>query len=217
MLRSGFVVAMRGVVTICQYDRPTAGLRTTPQWLIVSRWGADGEFLTVSSAGTIGADEPRPPAALSPHNTLVGLLLSEDEEERETTFLLVRRFPAGITVAGTFFPADGYARVFGPLEQLRMVSEGRHAHSRGVRGGTVVINDVPDPAPDAPGTLSWHIRSERQRWDYEFVGVPRSSPVLANQVAAHAGVPAEIALADHARAMTGATRILHGDFTLASR
>ena len=215
MLRSGFVVAMRGIVTICEYDRPTAGLRTTPQWLIVSRWGADGEFLTVSSAGPIAADEQRPPAALAPHNTLVGLLLSEDCDELETTFLLVRRLPAGVNVAGTFFPADGYARVCGPVEQLRMVSEGRHAHSRGTRGGAVIINDVPDPAPDAPGTLSWHIRSERQHWDYEFIGVPRSRPAIADRAESHSRLSLGAAFGQ--REVTGGSNILHGDFTLASR
>jgi len=186
MLQSGFVVAMKGDLSLGQYDRPTALLHTAPFWLIVSRWGRDGEFLTISSADRALPDSIDAPAGLAPRNTLFGLMLSEDEEQFEATFLLVRRLPPRVSVAGTFFPADGYARLHNAVEDLRLTSEGRHAHSRGSRDGEVVRKDVPDPAPDAPGTLSWHISACRRRWDGEFIGrqIPNYVP-LSQRLGVH--------------------------------
>ena len=165
MLKNGFVVAMAAEFSFAAYDRPTSIRRTIRRRIIVSRCGPNSEFITI--ANTAGKVEPEAdaPIGLALINTAVGVLLSETEEE--STFLMVRQQPTRFPIAGSFFPADGYGRIFDTQGTFRLRSEGRHAHSP--RGpASHVRNDVPDPPPNARRALGWHVEAIRRNWTGEF-------------------------------------------------
>lgn len=158
---------MRATIALAPYDRPSALAEGRDQWLIVSRSGARGEFLTIALAGPAEGEPLDAPAALAPLKTLCGMLAESTDEA--CTFLLSRVQPEEFSVAGSFFPAEGYARVEGPIGQIRLVARGRHAHSRGVRDGSIVIADVPSPAPGAPDCASWLVQAVRLPWAGDLV------------------------------------------------
>jgi hypothetical protein len=168
MLQSGFVVAMAADIDLASYERPSRIVRRVRRWLIVSRLGSDGEHLTISDTGPLANAPAGAPIGLKPAHTLLGVLLSQDGNG-DCVFLLSRQRPQLLQTAGTFFPADGYARVTGCLDELHLRAQGRHAHSRGRRSGQDVRKDVPDPAPDARFALAWHIHAERRPWTGEFI------------------------------------------------
>ena len=92
----GFVVAMAADVGTAKYERPSRIVRTRREWLIVSRWGPEGEYLTLSSTrATPDAVSPAP-IGLAPRSTCLGVLLSEGPQDPVSTFLLVRRLPPDV-------------------------------------------------------------------------------------------------------------------------
>jgi hypothetical protein len=178
MLQKSLLVAMAGDISLSRYDQPSVIVRAARKWLIVSRLGAEGEFITISMSEEIAAPEHVAPIGIHPMQTLVGLLLSEDKTA-EATFLLVRQNPVGLGIAGTFFPADGYARVIAHRDGLRLVSEGRHAHNRGRENTREIRKDIPDPAPNSAGAMAWHIHGVRRPWIGEVdPGARRAAPHL---------------------------------------
>src|SRR5690349_17720456 len=48
-----FVLAMRSEVTFAPYGAPYAAQLVRPEWLIVSRWGAMAEYLSLSRTGVV--------------------------------------------------------------------------------------------------------------------------------------------------------------------
>jgi len=169
MSQGGFVVAMAATVGIADYEKPAEIIRRLRRWAVVSRFGAENEYLTVSVAEAMGPQEQTEgPIGLTPAKTVVGLLLSEDEPNGESTFLLLRRLPPGIKIAGLYFPAEGYAQISGTFDSLQLRTKGRHAHSRGFLKGQDIRIDVPDPAPGAKWTMAWHIEAARRPWAGEF-------------------------------------------------
>lgn len=113
MLATNFRVAMHNTIRIApSYDRPDLTNPPGNEWLIVERSGADGEVLTISDAGTAPGTPPATaPDGLSENNSMFGVLLHENEIGDDAVFVLARHLPPGGTVPGSFFPADGYARV----------------------------------------------------------------------------------------------------------
>lgn len=174
MSQDGFVVAMSTNIAVASYDRPTEIVRLIRRWTIVSRFGPKGEYLTVSVGGAICNGQTQVPIGLAPAKTAFGILLSENERQTESTFLLVRHLPRGVTIAGLFFPAEGYARLDGAFDGLRMRMEGRSAHSRGRLNAHDVRVDVPAPAPGAKWTMAWHIEAAYRPWAGEFFASSRS-------------------------------------------
>jgi hypothetical protein len=169
---------MAADVGTAKYERPSRILRTRREWLIVSRWGPEGEYLTLSSTrATPDAISPAP-IGLAPRSTCLGVLLSEGPEDPISTFLLVRRLPPDVTVAGTFSPADGFVRLYGPVGAMRLTGSARYAHSIGWSKAGPICGDVPDPAPNARGAAAWHIEATRRAWDGEFVEQARQ-PAMA--------------------------------------
>ncbi|HXO69186.1 MAG TPA: hypothetical protein VN838_09515 [Bradyrhizobium sp.] len=167
MVRNGFVVAMAAEISFALYDRPVALLRKVKQWIIVSRCGPNLEFMTVANAAGKVTPNVDAPIGLTPIKTAVGILMSETE--RESTFLLVRQLPIELPVAGAFFPADGYLRIFETQGTVGLRCEGRHAHSLGRFDSYWVHKDVPNPAPNARGTMAWHVDGLRRSWAGEFM------------------------------------------------
>lgn len=156
MVARNLRVAMHNILALAPYERPDNRGGPLIEWLVVERSGADGERLTISDAGSAPSTAPADaPSGLTPNNTMYGLLLHENEIGDDAVFLLARHLPAGVTVEGSFFPADGYARLSSYCFGLQLRAAGRHAHDGAGQ-------DIPDPAPGEG--LSWHFDAKRVRW-----------------------------------------------------
>jgi hypothetical protein len=161
---------MDAAVGTARYDRPNHILRTRREWLVVARWGVQGEFLTLSSTRS-----PPPlgraaaPIGLSPRCTCLGILAAEDPADGASSFILVRRLPAGVVVAGTFAPADGFVRVLGDGPTLSLSGAARHARCIGWSGPASACTDGPDPVLQSHSPAAWHIDAQRRPWVGEFV------------------------------------------------
>jgi hypothetical protein len=178
----GFVIAVQACFTTAPYDEPWRTMSQVDEWLIVSCWGAKGEFLTISHTGRdCDGNEPAPPG-LRPTSTYLGLLLSRSDSgdgggalARENHYLIIRHLSEARPVAGIFLPSDGYARISITGTEVSLQAGGRLAHSLGARRGREIRRDVPDPAPDATSTTAWHIRGTRCPWMGEFFTQPTLS------------------------------------------
>jgi hypothetical protein len=164
VLEKGFVLAMLADSAISEYGRPTVIHRKSREWIVVSRWGEEGEYLSISTAGECVENTESAPSGLKPRKTLLGLLVSESSSEPSSTFLLVRQRPRPVQLAGVFFPAEGFAHLQGPAGSLRLSVRARYSHSRGFENGREILKDVPDPAPASPEAMAWLVDAERRSW-----------------------------------------------------
>ncbi len=173
MLAKAFVVAMAADIARSDYAKPTLIRSRSQEWLIACRWGPDGEYLSIATAGAML--DPRglaAPDSIAPIHSLVGVLVSECEREAARTFLLVRQLPAPMELAGTFFPADGYV-LLQQRDTIRLVCESRYSHSCGWLDGKEIRKDIPDPAPSSAEAMAWHIEAKRRSWIGEFISEAR--------------------------------------------
>jgi hypothetical protein len=166
---TGFVIAMAANIEFAACALPSRILHRTAEFLIVSRWGDDGEFLSVSRTGAASGSADDAPIGLSPVSTWVGLLLSEEAGETESRFLLLRRLPEGLLVAGSFIPAEGYLRLTRDIATLHLKAEGRHADCLD-RQISAQDDAADEPRPSA--AIAWHIAAVRRPWSGEFVKPP---------------------------------------------
>jgi hypothetical protein len=172
MLAKAFVVAMAADIARSDYAKPTLIRSRSREWLIACRWGPDGEYLSVATAGAIRESQGlAAPDAIAPIHSLFGVLVSESEKDAASTFLLVRQLPTPIELAGTFFPADGYA-LLQQRDSIRLVCETRYSHSCGWLDGREIRKDIPDPAPSSAEAMAWHIEAKRCNWIGEFISAP---------------------------------------------
>jgi hypothetical protein len=180
MLAKAFVLAMTADIARSDYAKPTHIRSRSREWLIACRWGPDGEYLSIATAGAIlGPSGTVAPDAIAPIHSLFGVLVSESEKEAASTFLLVRQLPIPVELAGTFFPADGYA-LLQQRETISLVCKTRYSHSCGWLNGREVRKDIPDPAPSSLEAMAWHIEARRCGWIGEFISesVQRERRVL---------------------------------------
>ena len=80
MLAKAFVVAMAADIARSDYAKPTLIRSRSREWLIACRWGPDGEYLSIATAGSML--DPRglaAPDAIAPVHCLFGVLVSESE------------------------------------------------------------------------------------------------------------------------------------------
>ena len=169
MLVKSFVVAMAADIARSDYAKPTLIRSRSREWLIACRWGPDGEYLSIATAGAMmDCSGLAAPDAIAPIHSLFGVLVSESETEAASTFLLVRQLPGPIELAGTFFPADGYV-LLQQRETLSLVAKTRYSHSCGWLDGREVRKDIPDPAPSSAEAMAWHIEATRCSWIGEFI------------------------------------------------
>jgi hypothetical protein len=169
MLAKSFVIAMAADIARSDYAKPTLIRSRSREWLIACRWGPDGEYLSIATAGAmLNTRGLSAPDAIAPIHSMFGVLVSESETEDATTFLLVRQLPGPIELAGTFFPADGYV-LLQQRETISLVCKTRYSHSRGWRDGKEVRKDIPDPAPSSVEAMAWHIEATRRSWIGEFI------------------------------------------------
>ena len=182
MLAKSFVVAMAADIARSDYAKPTLIRSRSREWLIACRWGSDGEYLSIATAGAIL--DPRglaAPDAIAPVHSLFGVLVAESETEAASTFLSVRQLPVPIALAGTFFPADGYA-LLQQRETISLVSKTRYSHSCGWLDGREIRKDIPDPAPSSAEAMAWHIEAKRCNWIGELISgsmLPERRAILA--------------------------------------
>lgn len=139
----GFVVAMRARIAL--------GGPSIAEWLIVARWGAQGEYL---SLGRTFRDARRgaAPINLAPVWTVVGRLLRLPPAGH-ASFLLTAAPPAE-AVAGAFAPAEGHVRLSGRPGALRLFAEGMHADAGHL---------------ERAWPTGWRLRGEQRAWIGEFM------------------------------------------------
>jgi len=169
MLAKAFVIAMAANIARSDYAKPTLIRSRSREWLIACRWGPDGEYLSIATAGAmLESGGHVAPDAIAPIHSLFGVLVSESETEAASTFLLVRQMPVAVELAGTFFPADGYA-LLRQRETIHLACEARYSHSCGWLDGREIRKDIPDPAPSSAEAMAWHIEAKRCKWIGEFI------------------------------------------------
>jgi hypothetical protein len=174
MVPQGFVMAMRASLAEAPYHVPHRQGLPHAEWLILCRWGGEGEFLTIAEAGPAeGPADAPPPLGLRPRTTFLGLRLAGGGEGEN--FLLARHLPAGMTVAGIFQPSDGIARLCGPASALRLEAAGRSAFRRGLEEAGEVRTDVPDPSLGGADAFAWRMEAWRAPWLGEFLAPGQGS------------------------------------------
>ena len=169
MAHPGFVVAMAADTEFGEFDRPSCIVRRAKGWLIVSRWGPAGEYLSISSTQDVADSGTTAPVGLTPKCTSVGFLLSQKDGGSESTFLLARRLPTDTVVAGTFFPTDGYARLTQRAGRFRLTAEGRYAHGLDDLQAPPEGADRRPPPCNGGAAFAWHIDAVQHPWSGEFV------------------------------------------------
>jgi hypothetical protein len=137
----GFVVAMRAKLV-------GASLASLYEWMIVSRWGTDGEYLSI--AWTSMPARPGPaPFNLTPRQTAYGVRRERPSAWVPPTFQLAAWLPGDLPMAGEFVPAEGFVRLYGAGNKLRIRSEGKCVK------------------PNL--RLPWNVDATRAAWIGEFV------------------------------------------------
>jgi hypothetical protein len=139
--RRGFVLAMRAKLI------SAAPLPAQFEWVIVSRWGSEGEHLALGWT-MLPALPGEPPIQLVPCRTSLAHAVNPHEAGIRTSFELASS-PGENTVAGDFVPAKGHVRLFGEGSDLQMVSKGKSLR--------------PDLHP------SWQLQAVREHWFGEFI------------------------------------------------
>jgi hypothetical protein len=151
--RRGFVLAMRA-----RYIS-AAPLAAQFEWVILSRWGAEGEFLALGWT-MLPALPNEPPIHLAPCRTSLARAVGPGEADARARFELLSSL-GQTTIAGDFVPAKGYIRLFGQGAELHMVSKGKSLR--------------PDLHP------SWQIQATREAWFGEFIEPGNVSDVTPRQ------------------------------------
>jgi hypothetical protein len=168
MPAKAFVIAMAADIARSDYAKPSLIRTRSREWLIACRWGPEGEYLSIATTGTLlDGNGPQAPEAIRPRHSMIAVLASESETDATSTFLMVRQLPIPMELAGTFFPADGYA-VLEQRDDIRLVCATRYSHSCGWLDGKEIRKDIPDPAPASVEAMAWHIEARRHSWIGEF-------------------------------------------------
>jgi len=118
------------------------------KWVIISRWGPNGEYLALGWT-LLPAFADEVPVHLTPSQTSLAVLADIAVASISSTFQLASSVPGEVTVAGDFVPARGYVRLFGTASDLRLVSRGQSLR--------------PDLHP------AWRIEAVYERWFGEFI------------------------------------------------
>jgi hypothetical protein len=145
--RDGFVVAMRAKVT-------SGGQKPCCEWLIVSRWGAMGEYLSIGWTKVRASPAGAAPIHLAPSRTALARRLRLPPAATQATFLLAQRCPAAMSLAGDFAAAEGYVQLQGRGAFLRLHAEGHW---------------VPGDGSTRLKCRAWRIQAVRATWIGEFI------------------------------------------------
>lgn len=140
---AAFAIAMQGSTA------PAASLprRRADEWFIVSRWSG---YLTIARTGTATVPAAAAPLGLAPRATMLGVLAWEAPTGTECVFLLARRPPHALPLAGSFMPAAGVAWITAGGGRLHLLALGRHLRLAG-----------PARAVRSP---PWRLDAEQRDW-----------------------------------------------------
>jgi hypothetical protein len=166
--QTGFIAAMAANMAFSEYNSPMSAVTHHKEWIIVSSWGRNGDFLSLSRTNMPALNQEIAPPGLQPVGTHLGILLAHTPDQSEAEYLLVRHLPPNVPVGGVFHPSDGYVRVLRQDGILRVIAHGRYAHSHGIWEGQPIVSDVPDPAPGFAEAQAWHLTADRRPWIGEF-------------------------------------------------
>jgi hypothetical protein len=161
---------MAASLTYGQYNSPVTVEPCQSVWIIVSTWGDDGDYLSLSLTHAAARRLGPAPRGLQPAATYLGLLLVRNArpDQEESVYLLLRHCPADVAVGGIFHPSDGYVRVRRQNTALRLVAHGRYAHCHGTDQGQSIVRDIPDPPPGYQNARSWHLTAAQRPWIGQF-------------------------------------------------
>ncbi len=152
--------AMGNIIHTGKYDPPAlVQTQAGREWLIMRRFGPQGEFLEVSDTlNELVGDFPAQAPALQAKNSMLGLLVrtSIATAGNEDIFLLVRRNVGSLDLSGKFYPVDGFAKISGSPGARVLKASGRHAHRADG-------SDNPNPAAGEPA-MSWHFDATEIAW-----------------------------------------------------
>jgi hypothetical protein len=167
---TGFIAATAADLTFGGYDNPVTVGSARSEWVIVSCWGANGEYLSLSLTNTRANRLGSAPPGLQPAVTHLGILLARNSlsKREEAEYLLMRHRPDDVPVGGIFHPSDGYVRVVREDGDVTVVARGRYAHSYGTWQGQQIVHDICHPAPGYENARAWHMTAVRRPWIGEF-------------------------------------------------
>lgn len=120
------------------------------EWLIASRWGAAGEYLSVGRTMVPALADMTAPIHLAPRQTALARLLPLPSAAGLSSFLFIHRLPESVSVAGDFAAAEGYVRLHGRGATLRLRAEGRCRAADATDAG-------------------WRVAAVRRAWIGEFI------------------------------------------------
>ena len=167
MPAKAFVIAMAADIARSDYARPTLVRSRSREWLIACRWGPDGEYLSIATAGRCWSRRGcLRRVRLRPIDSLLGVL-ARKSETAPPHFLLTRQLPLQIELPAPF--SGRRLRIVAGTGDLSLVCEARYSHSCGWLDGREVRKDIPDPAPSSTEAMAWHIEAQRCGWIGEFI------------------------------------------------
>ncbi|HVY15284.1 MAG TPA: hypothetical protein VHB27_08655 [Rhodopila sp.] len=178
VVHASFIAALATDLAFGDYNSLLTIEASQSQWVIVSSWGENGDFLSLSLTN-IKIDTPDlAPVGLQPVRTYLAVLAARTatEEQEESEYLLVRHRPPGTAVGGIFHPSDGFVRVVHRNGGLTVVAHGRYAHCHGQHEGQLVVQDIPYPPLGYDKARAWHLSGTRRPWVGEFDVSASSSP-----------------------------------------
>lgn len=137
-----FTALMNNALELGPYDGICHPNNTAQEMLVVKR---QGDILRISDSFKIDPNGPDVVSNYSINNSMYGICAREEPSINVSYFLLVREIPVGAPQEGTFFPADGIAKITTSapwfyFSTRSLMAAGRHDH-------TV------DPGPG--GKISW--------------------------------------------------------------
>jgi len=151
MMPQGFVVAMRAKGRCCRADAPGQAPTHAGCWLLVTRSGRHGEFLSIGHAGghaggQVGRDMP-PPPGLTPLASCLGVLGPQAPLRGPAGFVLQPEPLPGLQLGGCFLRASGVAWVDASRGRLRLSLLGQITadHAGPWQSGTWRLDAVQTP------------------------------------------------------------------------
>ena len=94
------------------------------EWIIVSRWGDGGEYLSLARTLVPAPGGSPMPIGLAPRHTALAMLSAAPADIGLQRFLIVRDLPSSIGVAGRFLALDGCVGLRCDASNLRLRGQG---------------------------------------------------------------------------------------------
>lgn len=166
MEQKTFKAALKNNLALSACTQPQEIELATAEWLIVTRSGEQGKFLTISDTQSVDDDNQVIPDPHVPDNTMYGVLLRENDNE--AIFRLIRHLRAGHEVRGDVFSVDGYARISKDGDGIKLTASGRHTcreenyPEENMEIAATFLHDIPTPNSD--DGMAWQLENAQPPW-----------------------------------------------------